>query len=47
MACQLENELRYVKNCLSVYEQNSLVNSFRVDDKTPESVIIASIANCI
>ena len=38
---QLENWLVYIKHCLGVYDQNSLVNIVRVDDWIAELVIIA------
>ena len=36
MASQLANELCYIKHCWGVYEQNSIVNSARVDYWTAE-----------
>ena len=39
MTLKLENELCCIKHCCSVYEQNSIVNSVRVDDRTTYKVI--------
>ena len=41
MATQLENELDYTKHCWCVYEQNSIMNTVHVDDRTTELAIIA------
>ena len=40
MPFQLENGLVYIKHCLGVYDQNSLVNIVHVDDWIAELVII-------
>ena len=42
MVSQLENELDCIKHFGGVYEQNSTVDSVRVDDWTAELAIIAS-----
>ena len=42
MASQLMNKIYCVKNCWGVYEQNSTVNTVRVDDFTTEWAIIAN-----
>ena len=42
MASQLENELSCIKHCLGVCEQNSIVNSIRVDSWTTEGEIVDS-----
>ena len=42
MASQLMNKICCVKNCWGVYEQNSTVNTVRVDDMTIEWAIIAN-----
>ena len=39
---QLPNELICIKHCWGVYQQNSIVNSVRVDDWAAERAIIAS-----
>ena len=44
IAYQLQNELLCINHCSGVYEQSSMVNSFRVDDWTTERAIIASNA---
>ena len=36
MTSQLGNELSSIKHCRSVYEQNNIVNSVRVDNWTAE-----------
>ena len=39
---QLENGLCCIKHCWSVYEQNSIVNSVRIDNRTTYKVITSS-----
>ena len=42
MASQLVNELCYIKHCWSVYEQNNIVSSVRVDDWIAKLVTIST-----
>ena len=42
MESKLTNGLCCINQCRGVYEQNSLMNSVRVDDWTVELAIIAS-----
>ena len=42
MALQLQNEICCVKDCWSVYEQNSIMNIVRVDYWAAEWVIVTS-----
>ena len=42
MASQLVNELCYIKQCWSVYEQNNIVSSVRVDDWIAKLVTISA-----
>ena len=43
MESLLENELACIKHCWGAYEQNMIMNSVRVDDRTAECETIASI----
>ena len=42
MVPQLASENCCINHCWGVYEQNSIVNSVRADDRTAELAIIAS-----